>query len=153
MASRRWSLISARTRSSLAASSGYGISLSPLRGLSALLVLPRRFQSLDQLPHRGMQRGTDAGAFRFARDGAAQIIHLSRQFVVHVVQHGRGMVGLRPDLVHLPWILVQADAASMRDALAFVDERVEQGAEGMGRALVGKFGRVRQPRERRDSIH
>src|SRR5579884_25985 len=131
--------IISRTRSSFTLSTGYMSdsacgSIRFERVVSSFFALafsppPRRFFSFDQAPDRGMQWCRHGQALGFARDGATQKIHLGRQMMLNVVEHGGGMVSLGADFVHLPRIVVQFHAGSSRDALALIHQVTDEVAE------------------------
>ena len=85
----------------------------------------------------------NASAGGFARDGPAEEVYLSPQAVLHVVEHGRRVVGLGADLVHLPRVFVQRDAQCGSNALAFIDQVVQQAAQVAELTFDGELLAVR----------
>lgn len=128
---------------------------------------PGSFLPFNQSIESGVQRSRDAHTLRFARNRATQEIDFRFQFVTDVVQHGRWMVRLRADFVHLPRIFVELDAQAGSNLLAFINERVQQMAQigevffcremdavrqlgqrgnGVDRSIKDEFGPLCRPR-------
>src|SRR5215470_16575705 len=63
------------------------------------------------------------------------------------------MIGLRSDLVHLPRIFVELHSKGFGDALAFINERVEQVAKVSKLFLFGKMKTVGKFCKRSDGVY
>jgi len=101
-----------------------------------------------------MQGHRNAEPICLADEGAADLVDLGRPPRLDVLEHRRVVTAAplgRVD-VHLPGILVQLDFGRRRDALALLDELVDEVTEVLLPLPGGEVRVVREPGERSDRV-
>src|SRR6267143_6093623 len=94
--------------------------------MALTLVRPRFFFALDQTVERRVKwrRNSRAGGFTSYR--STQKINVRSKFVPDVIQHGRGMVRLRANFVHLPWVFIKSYAQAGCHTLSLFHESMQE---------------------------
>ena len=100
-----------------------------------------------------MQRRACAHAFCLAGDGPSKKLNLSLVVVLHIVEHGSGMIGWSTNLVHFPGIFGQRDTHGLGHLLPFLDQIVQQPPQIAEARFLGECGTVRKSGQRAHSIH
>src|SRR6266850_7023997 len=108
------------------------------------LVRPRFFFALDQTVERRMQWRRNSRAGGFTSDRSTQKINFRSKFVPDVIQHGRGMICLRANFVHLPWVFIKFYAQARCHTLSLFHESMQEVTEIAKIFFFRKMKTVRQ---------